>query len=429
MRKKRMSWLVLSVVFLFLSGLTATVADDWPQWRGAERDGMSSETNLLQTWPENGPPLVWKVSGLGAGFSSLAVVNGRIFTMGDLGDSQYVIALDGNGQRLWKRRIGPAWKHRYPGPRATPTVDGDVLYAIGTEGDLVCLHTVNGQVQWQKSLVTDFDGQMMSRWKFSESPLIDDHRLIVTPGGKETALVALDKTNGREIWRSTIPELGPNGKDGAGYSSVVVSEGGGIRQYVQLMGRGAIGVEAATGKFLWGYNRVANTTANVTTPIIDGDYVFVSTGYGTGSALLRLARTGAGVEAEEVYFLEAKTLQNHHGGLILLEDHVYGGTGHNRGFPICLEMKSGKVKWGPVRNAGKNSAAVSYGDGHLYFRYQNGLMLLLEVTPNGYREKGSFLIPEVNHPSWSHPVISGGRLYLREQDDLMVYDIRESHSS
>ena len=425
MGKRRMSWMALPVCFLSWLGLVSVATgDDWPQWRGSARNGMSAETGLLQSWPEGGPPLAWKASGLGAGFSSLAVAGGRVFTMGDQDESQYVIALDESGRHLWKQKIGPAWEDRYAGPRGTPTLDGDRLFAVGTEGDLVCLDTATGQVTWQRSLTQDFDGQMMSRWKFSESPLVDGDRLVVTPGGPEAALVALDKRSSKEIWRSRIPDLGPNGKDGAAYSSVVVSQGAGVRQYVQLMGRGVVGVDAGTGEFLWGYNRVANGTANVSTPIIHGDYVFASTGYGTGSALLRLRRTSGGLEAEEVYFLEAKTLQNHHGGMILHQGHVYAGTGHNRGFPICLEMLSGKVKWGPVRNAGKNSAAISYADGHLYFRYQNGWMLLLEVTSEGYREKGSFLIPEVRHPSWSHPVISGGKLYLREQDQLSVYDIR-----
>jgi hypothetical protein len=263
-------------------------------------------------------------------------------------------------------------------------------------------------------------------WRFAESPLVDGGRVIASPGAKAAALVALDKMSGKEIWRTAIPDLGAKGADGAGYSSVVVSEGAGVRQYVQLLGRGAIGVEAATGRFLWGYNRIANNVANIPTPLIDGDHVFVSTGYGTGAALLKLVRSGDGVAAQEVYFLPPETFQNHHGNMILHDGHVYAGSGHNKGFPMSVKLADGKVAWGPVRNQGTGSAAVSFADGRLYLRYQNGLMVLAEATPQEYREKGSFKIPDVGNPSWSHPVIAGGRLYLREQDHLFCYDLSAS---
>lgn len=422
---------LLVIVTLVTLAASPALAKDWPQWRGPERNGKSSERGLMDEWPEAGPPLVYRASGLGTGYSSLAVIGDRIYTLGDLENGQNVLALDrATGERLWATRIGPPWKDRYGGPRSTPTVDGDRLYALGTEGDLVCLKTADGSVVWKRSLPNDFGGHLMTirghNWKFAESPLVDGDRVVVTPGARDAALVALDKRTGEEIWRAKIPELGPAGLDGAAYSSIVVSQGGGVRQYVQLIGRGVIGVEAATGKFLWGYNRVANDVANIATPIVDGNRIFVSTGYGTGSALLRLKGGGeGGIDAEEVYFLEGSTLQNHHGGLILDGGHIYTGTGHNKGFPICVEMDSGEVAWGPIRNDGQDSAAVTYADAKLFFRYQNGLMVLVEATPEGYREKGSFMIPEVNQFSWSHPVIAGGKLYLREQDNLFCYDVRK----
>jgi outer membrane protein assembly factor BamB len=237
------------------------------------------------------------------------------------------------------------------------------------------------------------------------------------------AMVALNKKTGEEIWRAKIPKLGDLGADGAAYASAVISNAGGIKQYVQLLGRGVVGVEAETGRYLWGYNRVANDVANIPTPIIHEDYVFTSTGYNTGSALLKLSKDGDGIKAEEVYFLEGNELQNHHGGMILHGGHIYTGTAHNKGFPICVEMKTGKIVWGPVRNDGKGSAAVSFADGHLYFRYQNGLMVLVEATPEEYRQKGQFMIPDVKQFSWAHPVISDGKLYLREQDNLFCYNI------
>jgi outer membrane protein assembly factor BamB len=265
----------------------------------------------------------------------------------------------------------------------------------------------------------------MSQWKFAESPLVDGDRVVVTPGGNNAVMVALDKKTGREIWRAKMGTFESSGPSGAGYSGIVISNGGGIKQYVQLTGRGVIGVRASDGWFMWGYGGVANNIANISTPIIDGDHVFASTGYGTGSALLRISRTGDRTTASEVYFLDPGTFQNHHGNMVKVGSNLYAGHGHNRGFPIALDFASGKVLWGGnIRNAGQGSAAVTYADGHLYFRYQNGVMMLIEATPEGYREKGSFEIPDVRNPSWSHPVIINQRLYLREQDTLYVYDIK-----
>jgi hypothetical protein len=420
----------LAATLLALLSFVPAQAADWPQWRGPDRDGRSPDTGLLQSWPEGGPPLAWKASGLGGGFSSVSVAGKRIYTMGDLGDAQYLIALDRDGGKLlWKTEVGPAWKDKYLGPRSTPTVDGDRVYVVTTEGDVFCVAAANGEVVWKRSLPKDFGGRMMTyqgtyQWKFSESPLVDGKRLIVTPGVPGAALVALDKTTGKEIWRAAIPELGERGDDGAGYASVVVSEAGGLRQYVQFVGRGLIGVEAESGRFLWGYNRLANQTANIATPLVHGDHVFGSSGYDTGSALLEIVRAGDAFTAREVYWLEHNVMQNHHGGLILHEGTVFTGTGHNKGFPLAVGFADGKVAWGPIRNEGKDSAAVSYADGRLYFRYQDGLMLLVEATAEEYREAGSFRIPDVKQPSWPHPAIADGMLYLREQDTLYCYDVR-----
>lgn len=418
---------VRAPLVLTLAALTfPAVAADWPAWRGPKRDAVSTETGLLGEWPPAGPPLVYKATGLGGGLSSLAIAGNRIYTMGDRDGAQHVIALDkATGKLLWTAKVGAPWNDEYGGPRGTPAVDADSVYALGTEGDLVALDAATGKERWRKSLARDFGGQMMSVWKYSESPLLDGDRVVVTPGGREAALVALDKKTGAAIWRAAVPSFGGAGKDGAGYSSIVVSEGAGVRQYVQLLGRGVVGVRASDGKFLWGYNKVANQVANISTPIVRGNHVFASTGYGTGSVLLELQKSGDGVTAREVYFLEPNTFQNHHGGMVLVGDHVYAGHGHNRGMPIAVELATGKVAWGgDIRNAGSGSAAVMAADGRLYFRYQNGTVLLIEATPAGYREKGSFTVPDVKNPSWSHLVVSDGRLYVREQDALYVYDVR-----
>jgi outer membrane protein assembly factor BamB len=401
-------------------------AADWPGWRGAQRDALSPDKALLKSWKAGGPPLAFKASGLGTGYSSVSVAGGRIYTLGDKDGAQHLFALDAkDGKSLWAAKVGAPWVDQMGGPRGTPTVDGNSVYAVGTEGDVVCVDAATGKERWRKNLEKDFGGQMMSIWKYSESPLVDGDRVIVTPGAKGAALVALDKNTGKEVWRTAVPDLGAKGKDGAGYSSVVISNAAGVKQYVQLLGRGLVGVRASDGKFLWSYNRVANDVANISTPVIKGDYVFASTGYQTGAVLLKLEAAAGGVAAKEVYFLEPKTFQNHHGGFVLVGDYIYGGHGHNKGFPICIELATGKVVWGgDTRNEGTGSAAVVYADGNLYFRYQNGLMVLIEATPTAYTEKGSFSIPDVKNPSWPHPVVVGGRLYLREQDTLYVYDVK-----
>lgn len=401
-------------------------AADWPGWRGPNRDAQSSETGLLSQWPPSGPPLVFKAGGLGAGLSSVAVVGDRIYTLGDKSGAQHVIALSRkDGAPLWSARVGPAWDDEYGGPRSTPVVDGDLLYALGSHGDLVCLEAATGKERWRKNLEKDYGGRVMTVWKWAESPLVDGDRLVFTPGGARAAMVAVDKRTGATVWEAKdVPDLGSNGKDGAGYSSIVISNGAGVKQYVQLLGRGLVGIRASDGRFLWGYNRVANGVANISTPLVRGNHVFASTGYQTGAVLLELQKAGEGVRANELYFLPSTTFQNHHGGMVLVGNHVYAGHGHNKGFPICLELATGKVAWGgDIRNAGTGSAAVMYADGHLYYRYQNGVIVMVEATPAGYKEKGSLTIPDVKNPSWPHLVVAGGRLYVREQDDLYVYDV------
>jgi outer membrane protein assembly factor BamB len=405
---------------------TQAVGGHWPHWRGPNRDAISTETGLLQRWPEGGPRRLFAASGMGAGFSSVAIAGGRIVTMGDRRDGQYVLAFNENdGTPLWATRVGGTHVDQYGGPRATPTIDGAFVYATSTDGDLVAMETTTGAVRWRKNLPRDF-GAPTPGWQFAESPLVDEERVVITPGARRAAMVALDKLTGREIWRAAMPNIGTSGLDGPDYSSIVISNGGGVKQYVRLTGRGVISVRANDGWFLWGYNKVANNVANISTPLVKDNLIFASTGYQTGAALLELSPAADDrATVRERYFLESRIFQNHHGGMVLIGDHVYAGHGHNRGTPICIELATGRVAWGgDIRNAGEGSAAVMAADGHLYFRYQNGVMLLIEATPSGYREKGQFQIPNVRQPSWSHPVIAGGRLYLREQDTLHVYDVK-----
>ena len=397
----------------------------WPQWRGPGRDAQSPLHGISKDWETAPPQLLWQAEGAGDGYGGLSVVGGKIFAVGDYADGQSVAAFrPSDGAELWRTPLTDSRSdHSYEGSRCTPTVDGDRLYVTASEGLVACLRVADGELFWQRDF-EEFGGKMMSGWGYSESPLVDGDSVVVTPGGDDAMLVKLDKQTGEEIWRSPAAPSRGGGKDGAAYSSVVVSHGGGVRQYVQLTGRGVIGVRAVDGALLWHYNGVANDVANIPTPLIDGDYVFCSTGYGTGSALLKLSADGGSVKAEEQYFLNSRTLQNHHGGMVLVDGRVYCGHRHGEGFPICVDLASGDVLWGGrTRGPGEGSAAVVYVDGCLIFRYQSGDLALIEATPEEYRLLGSFQPAFVEGPSWSHPAIADGKLYLRENDVLMCYDL------
>jgi outer membrane protein assembly factor BamB len=397
-------------------------AADWPQFRGPDRNGISNDTGLLKEWPAEGPRLAWRISGLGEGFSSVSISGGRIYTMGNRGGEEYIIALDlDGGSELWATSIGPARGNGggYAGPRCIPPVDGDLVFGLGIDGTLACLEAATGKPRWRKSLVSDFGGRMMSGWGYSESPLVDGEKLICTPGGDRATMAALNKNTGQTLWTCAAPNSG-----GAAYSSPVMAEPGGLRQYITLVGRGIIGVSARDGRHLWTYNRIANGTANIPTPLVRGDLVFCATGYNAGAALLRLVPAGGGCRVEERYFLSGNEFQNHHGGFVLVDKYLYAGHGHNNGLPTCIELNSGRRAWGPERGPGSGSAAVTYADGHVYFRYQNGVVALVEATPAEFKLKGTFRIPGGSQPSWPHPVVTGGRLYLRDQDQLFCYDLR-----
>jgi outer membrane protein assembly factor BamB len=399
---------------------------DWPQWRGPERSGVSKETGLLRKWPVLGPPLAWKAEQLGNGYGSVSVAAGRVFGMGAIGGAENVWALhETTGKPLWNQTVArPSVRvDRGDGPRSTPTVDGDRLYALGVGGDLVCLDVASGKVLWHKNYRTDFGSRTMPKWGYSESPLVDGDKLICTPGADQAALVALDKKTGEVIWKSHV-----QGAGSAGYASIVPAEVAGVRLYITWLRSGLVGVAAKDGKLLWRYRRNANRVANIPTPIVHGDLVFCSTGYNAGSALLKLVPVGTGIQAQEQYFLPGKVLQNHHGGMVLEGDYLYGGHGHNKGLPVCVELKTGRITppWKNHRGPGIGSAAVAYADGRLYFRYQDGVMALLDATPDHYQVESTFRLPDrSDRPSWPHPVIANGRLYVRDQDILLCYDVKK----
>jgi outer membrane protein assembly factor BamB len=403
-------------IFLSLAFTVSALAADWPQWRGPNRDGISAETGLLTTWPEGGPPLSWKAAGLGAGYSSVSISQGRIFTMGDGPDGSFVIALSENGgQKLWTTPVGsPGGGAGYPGPRCSPTVDGDLVFALGQHGDLVCLEAASGKERWRKKMSKDFGGKMMSGWGYSESPLVDGDRLICTPGGNQGTLLALDKKTGDVLWR-TKPLT-----DSAAYSSVVPADMGKVHQYVQLTDAHVFGVAANDGRVLWEAAR-KGATAVVPTPIVYSNYVYVTSGYNVGCNLFRVETAGGGFRAEQVY--ANKALDNHHGGVIRIGEHIYGHSDRN-GW-VCQNLKSGEVVWSSKQLP---KGALAYADGHFYLRSESGkgTVALIEAIPTAYREKGRFHQPDRSGAnSWAHPVVANGKLYLRDQDILLCYDVKK----
>jgi outer membrane protein assembly factor BamB len=387
-------------------------SSDWPQWRGPDRTGISPETGLLESWPRSGPPQVWTASDLGGGYGSVSVAGDRVFVQG-LRDRQSVVSSlnRADGRRVWVRALGRGGNNdRGPGPRGTPTVDGDRVYALSENGILVCLRVADGSIVWQRDILADFRGRNIN-WLISESPLVDGALVIVSPGGRGAGMVALDKMTGKTVWTSE------NLNDEAGYSSPIVADVQGVRTIMTLTAEAGVGVRASDGTLMWRYRNVANRTANVATPVYADNHVFYSSAYGTGGALLSLRAAKGEVRAQEVYF--TREMQNHHGGLVLLDGYLYG---FNNSILTCLEFATGRLMWRD-RSVGKGALAAA--DGHLYVVSENYAVGLVEATPEGYREKGRFSIRDAGLPSWAHPAISGGRLYIRNQDTLIAYDVRE----
>lgn len=429
-----MRWMspVCCCLGLMLATSSASAAGgDWPQFHGPNRDAICAETGLLKQWPTDGPKLLWKLEGLGRGYSTVSIIDGKLYTMGDRpeggAEQQMVLAYElASRKPLWATAVGGP--HRDGGPRATPTVDGDRLYVVTTDGDVLCLETATGKIAWRKSLSSDFGGKMAGmrnkdfNWRWSESPLVDGQKLLCTPGAEEAAIMALDKLSGKLIWKCAAKNLGERGGDGAAYCSIIAAEIEGVRQYIQFIGHGLIGVEAATGRLLWNYNAVANDVANITTPVVRGNYVFGTSAYKAGSGLVKIVRQGDKFQAEQVYFLDFKTFCNHHGGVVLVGDHLYGADGQNGGAPTCIDFLTGKIVW-KEKPLGKRSAAFLYADGNLYVRYENNLMTLIGADPKKFQVKGSFEVPSKNGPAWPHPVVHQKKLYLRDHDVLMCYDV------
>ncbi len=394
------------------------LAADWPQWRGPNRDGISKETGLLKEWPAGGPKLVWQLKDIGDGYSTPAVVGERLFLISNKGmDNEYVHCLStADGKELWNTtigKVGPNDGPQYPGSRSTPTVDGERLYALGSDGDLVCLETASGKPIWKKNLREDFGGKF-GKWVYAESPLIDGEVVVCTPGGEEATLLALNKQTGEVIWKSAIP-----GGEQAAYSSVMIANAGGVKQYVQFLQNGLVGIDAKTGKFLWRYDNSAKSSpANISTPVVDGTFVYSAT-RGGGAGLVQLKPSAGGIEADEIYL--TPQLPTAIGGAVLLGENVYGT--NTQGL-ICADFATSKIKW---QQRGIGTASLCYADGRLYLHGENGDVALVEATPDEYREKGRFSPPgqpnRGKSRAWAYPVVANGKLYIRDLGVLWCYDV------
>jgi outer membrane protein assembly factor BamB len=421
---------VLCLCFLAMSlassASMATSTSDWPQWRGPQRDGISKESGLLKQWPKGGPKLLWQVNDIGDGYSTPSVVGTRIYLMSNHGmENEFVQALSTkDGKPIWTSRVGnvgnPNQNPNYPKARSTPTVDGDFVYALGSDGDIACLEAKSGKIRWQKNVRKEFGGQP-GEWAYAESPLVDGDLVVVTPGGADATIVALNKKTGAVIWKSAVP-----GGDPAGYASAIVVQGGGRKQYVQFLEKGIVGVDAKTGQFLWRYKEAAKGPAQYFTPVARGEFVYGGA-LGVGGALVRLKPDGGGLAAEQVYF--ERELPNGYGGAVLVGDYLYG-TDIARGPLVAVEFTTGKMKW---RNESIGRVSIAYADGLLYLHSANGDIALVEATPEGYREKGRFTPPaQPQHKqvgtypesAYGYPVIANGRLYIRDLGTLWAYDIK-----
>jgi outer membrane protein assembly factor BamB len=418
------------VLCLCLSVIPATGSDnrrtsvaDWPQWRGPKRDGLSLESGLLKQWPAGGPKLLWQVNDIGDGYSTPSVVGTRLYLMSNRGfDNEFVQALSTeDGKPVWTTRIGNVGNGNdflYAKARSTPTVDGDFIYALGSDGDLACLETRSGKIRWQKNLRKEFNGKP-GIWAYAESPLVDGDAVIVTPGGEQATMAALNKKTGAVIWKSTIP-----GGEQAAYASAIVVQAGGRKQYVQFLSKGIVGVDAKTGQFLWRYAEPVKGMAQMVTPVARDGYVYGGA-QGVGGGTVRLKKEGDRVSAEQVYF--ARGLPCNIGGSVLVADYLYGTATNGL---VAVEFATGKVKW---QGEGIGPGSIAYADGQLYIHGENGDVALVEATAEAYREKGRFTPPAqpkrkrlgpYPEKAWTYPVIANGRLYIRDNETLWAYDIK-----
>lgn len=408
---------VAGVLFAVLVGCSSLLAQgklDLPQWRGVDRNGLSAEKGLLKAWPLNGPALAWEAKDLGIGYSGVSVVKGKIYTMGDVDGKSVVMALnEADGSRIWATKVGASGGYGgYEGPRSTPAVAENLVYALNQHGDLLCADAVTGKEVWRKSLTADFGGGTPG-WGYAESPLIEGDKVLCSPGGTRGAVVALNRKTGNVVWQSR--ELA----DEVHYSSLIPETILGQRQVILFTAKSVAGIAVADGKMLWRADRPGKT-AVVPTPVYADNQVFVTSGYGIGCNSFKISKAGDVFKAEQIY--ANVNMVNHHGGVILLNGNIYGFS-DGKGW-ICQDFKTGGVVWS---NPGVGKGSIAYADGLFYVRSEKGkgTVALIEATPRAYVEKGRFDQPDRSKKSsWTHPAIANGRLYIRDQGVLLCYDIK-----
>ncbi|HIE26731.1 TPA: alcohol dehydrogenase [Candidatus Poribacteria bacterium] len=401
-------------------------ASDWSQWLGTERNGLSKETGLLKEWPEGGPKLLWSedgftsvnhVEGIGSGFSSPSIANGSLYITGMIDNNEILSAYDLEGNLKWRKEYGKAFSKSYPDARTTPTVDGNSIYVISGTGDVVCFDATSGDIKWSVKAFDKFEGKHGS-WGIAESPLIVDDKVIYTPCGEKTTVVALDKNTGETVWASESIN------DKSAYVSPILVERGGKKLIVGVTGDYIIGVNAANGKIEWQFNYKETSEKgrdiNAVSPIYHNGYIYVTSGYDHGGAMLKLSEDGTNVSLAWV----DSTLDTHHGGVVLVDGYIYGANWINNGEGnwVCLDWNSGKTmyekKW-------HNKGSIIYADGMLYcYEEKTGNLGLVKASPEDFTVVSSFKIKQGKGPHWAHPVISDGRLYIRHGNVLMVYDIK-----
>jgi outer membrane protein assembly factor BamB len=405
-----------SAFALGLSSATPTAfAADWSQWRGPDRSDRSPDTGLLKQWPAGGPKRLWLNENAGLGYAGYSIVGDKLFTLGLRGDQELLIALDAKtGKELWASPAGAKYPNGWgDGPRATPTVEGDFVYAMGGQGTLICAQTRDGKVVWQKSMTADLGGKRQD-WGYTESVLIAGNTVICTPGGPEGTLAALDKKSGAVVWRTK--EL----TDNAQYSSPILVQHAGKPQVIQLVMKKYFGVDPADGKVLWTQEFAPGRVAVIPTPIYHGGQVYITAGYGAGCSSVTLDNANKVTPA-----YSNKVMKNHHGGVILVGEYLYG---HGDAGWVCQNFKTGEEVW---NHRGFGKGAVHYADGMLYcLAEDSGEVALVEASPKGWTEHGRFKIePQTKQRNpqgrvWTHPVVVNGRLYLRDQELLFCYDVK-----
>jgi outer membrane protein assembly factor BamB len=389
-------------------------AAEWPQFRGPNRDGKSPETGLLKSWAEGGPKLLWTAKGCGAGYGSPAIAGGLIAVTGDIGGKGCLTLFTLDGNKV-KESIpfskDNAKDTNGPGTRSTPTLEGGMIYVAAPFGELACFDAKKLEKKWEINIQEKYKGKV-PQWEYSESPLIDGENLICTPGGPDATIAAVNKGTGQPVW--TSKGLG----DGAGHASCIKIEVDKLPQVVTMTASGLVGVSAKTGQFLWRYNRPSNTTANCPSPVADGERVFEATGYNNGGGAVDLKVSASGVKAEQAW--ETKDMVCHHGGYVLVDGFLYGNNG---GGWACLDWKTGQTKY---KANGVGKGCVIYADGMLYCMSESGGKVgLIAATPEGHKIVSQFSIPAGGKgPTWAHPAISDGRLYIRHDDMLFCYDIK-----